>query len=48
MLHDVKQTVTLVMALTPISEAIDDCHFESFLLKFTAHNDGSYREGNLT
>ena len=36
------------MALMPISEARDTCNFEFFLLKFTAHNDGSCRKGNIT
>jgi hypothetical protein len=35
------------MALMPISEARDACNFEFFILKFTANNDGSYREGNI-
>jgi len=47
MLHDVKQTVTLVMVLMTTSEARDACNFEFFILKFTVNNDGSYREGNI-
>jgi hypothetical protein len=47
MLHDVKQAVTLVMALMLISEARDACNFEYFNLKFTTKNYGSYREGNI-
>jgi hypothetical protein len=46
MLHDVKQAVTLVIALMPISEARGACNFEYFNLKITTKNYGSYREGN--
>jgi hypothetical protein len=35
------------MALMSINEAGDACNFEFFILKFTANNDGSYRERNI-